>query len=872
MKNFLLCSLNTRALLVSAMVMLSGLVYAQKSITALNSAVSEDFNSLVNSGSVAWTDNSTIVGVYARTDANQPATISANDGNTYTNGLYSFGTGTGSNRAFGYVSALSSYFGTSGKAGYLGIRLRNNSGTTITDLTVQWDGEQWRNKSDGSQTINLSYKIGTTVTSVIGTGWTTISNPLFSSPYSGATDVVLDGHDAANRTAAITATISGLNIPAGSEVMLRWVDKREALSGSSDILAIDNVVVTADGYPSNPIALPATGITTSGFTAHWKSAQYADKYLLTIYDDEFNPVVDQEVTSLSYVYSSANPGKTYTYEVIAYKGILTSEVASNSVTTYTEADDGKTYVFQDLDGGDNYWSTASNWSSNTVPGIYNSATIDANCVVNANDPVCNNLTINSGKTVTINPGKLLTVNGEITQINASNSTIRLLSNSLAGSGTGMLLHFNSGVRGTIERYVTGMEDGTGPLYHLVSVPINTSSTPQYSMVFLDSYLAYYNESEGGWTQMHTPTNNAIYSSRGYLTYDPTDANDVYEFGGVLNYDEVSMNVGYSGASNGWNLVGNPYTMTLDWESDFGWTKTNIDNTIYVWDAANHRYATYIDGVGTNGGSRYIAPGQGFFVHSNASGPALVSNYLTRTTETTPFLKAKEATPDLLRLVSTIEDHGSDEIVIRFDTNASSGFDRQFDAFNLSSMAGLKVPDLFSIGADDVKYSIQARQLEGETLIPIGFKYESDAVVSFNFSGIQSFITHPNLGVYLEDTKTGSLIDLKETSEYSFQYIAADESDRFILKIGTALGVFPVSSGVKQCQVFMTTGNNLMINHSMFVGKQGLATVYDASGNTLFRFSLDHDGYTKKEISNVSGLLLVKLEFSGVTESHKLICH
>lgn len=84
-------------------------------------------------------------------------------------------------------------------------------------------------------------------------------------------------------------------------------------------------------------------------------------------------------------------------------------------------------------------------------------------------------------------------------------------------------------------------------------------------------------------------------------------------------------------TDGWNLVANPYPCTIDWDSG-SWTKTNLDDAIYVYDAANQVYMTYINGVGNNGGSQYIAPGQAFWVKANAASPQLRAREMVKGTD------------------------------------------------------------------------------------------------------------------------------------------------------------------------------------------------------------------------------------------------
>ena len=93
-----------------------------------------------------------------------------------------------------------------------------------------------------------------------------------------------------------------------------------------------------------------------------------------------------------------------------------------------------------------------------------------------------------------------------------------------------------------------------------------------------------------------------------------------EFSGVFNTGNQSITLESNGSEK-WNFVGNPYPCTINWDAS-GWTKTNINDAIYIWDATLNSgqggYMSYIGGVGTDGGSEFIPPSQGFFIEVDPS--------------------------------------------------------------------------------------------------------------------------------------------------------------------------------------------------------------------------------------------------------------
>jgi len=161
----------------------------------------------------------------------------------------------------------------------------------------------------------------------------------------------------------------------------------------------------------------------------------------------------------------------------------------------------------------------------------------------------------------------------------------------------------------------------------------------------------------------------------------------------LQYSVVTGNAGYSG----FNLVGNPYASSIDWNTFSATTSTagiygpNVGTTLYIFNEVSKIYATYNLGIGTNGGSNIIPSGQGFFVNATGLGtPTLTFNEAGKTnsqlsgptqpTGMTLLLDAMPATaaattqaPQYLRLELSADSINKDETIIRFDRSAQNQF-------------------------------------------------------------------------------------------------------------------------------------------------------------------------------------------------------
>jgi hypothetical protein len=217
--------------------------FGQTSVTTLDTPYTQNFDTLPASGAATWTNNSTIPGwFHSRTGTG--TTIVANDGSSNAGNLYSFGTGTATDRALGSEGSGNAAIGNM----FWGLRLQNNTGATIRSLDVAYTGEQWRNSAAAAHTLAFSYLVGSpTVTGSLAefqSAGVAVPSLDFTSPITGGAAGALNGNLAANRV-SVSHSISGLSVPNGTEVMLRWADPDH--TGADHGLSIDDFSVTPHG-------------------------------------------------------------------------------------------------------------------------------------------------------------------------------------------------------------------------------------------------------------------------------------------------------------------------------------------------------------------------------------------------------------------------------------------------------------------------------------------------------------------------------------------------------------------------------------------------------------------------------------------------
>ncbi len=483
------------------------------------------------------------------------------------------------------------------------------------------------------------------------------------------------------------------------------------------------------------------------------------------------------------------------------------------------------------------WNTASNWNSAVSPNSTFNITIPVtsnNPIVNqdvTSPAVCNNLTIQSGAVLTIAPVKGLTVNGTLTN-SAGNSGLLIQS---TASGNGSLIHNTAAVNATIQRYITGSTSLSAMTYHLVSVPIAQASSPT-SNLFLDSYLYYFDETQNsannGWVNMGTSTTNPLTVTRGYMVYYQAGSSTTYSFTGPMNNGSFTATTSYTSTAaagnQGFNLVPNPYPSAINWRAASGWSRTNIDSAIYIWNSSQStkNYASYVSGSSINGGSQFIAVGQSFFVHANNASPVLSMNNSVRLHNTVSFLKNDSILPSLLKIHA---DAGgaSDEIVVRFADGATEGFDGEWDAYKMTG--GADAPQFSSLTADGISLAINSLPLgAGEVVVPLNFSFSASSDVTFTASSMESF--KPSTTIYLEDKGLSKMINLKQEPVYTFSYQAGSAVDRFNLHFNGLTGISENNTTVNS-NAFISNGLIYLDVPSM-QGQLAEITVYNMLGQVI----------------------------------------
>jgi predicted extracellular nuclease len=293
---------------------------------SLSNPYFQDFDSLSTSNTT-WTDNQTIPNWYS-----SRTSINAGTGSSNTGSLYSFGAASNSDRALGSVAS-----GSTGTIFY-GARFVNDTGTTLTSLSVSYIGEQWRNGGNTTpHTLDFAYQIG--ATSINSGTWTDVDALDFTSPIATSTAGALNGNDNSNRV-SVSGNITGFSLAPGAEIWLRWSDIDNA--GSDHGLAIDNLQVATT-------VLPGVSLIESGGSTNLTEGGTTDTYTIVLNTQPTADVIititpDSQTTTdtTNLTFTPANWNIPQTVTAIAVDDLLV-EGTHTSVISHSVASSDSNY-------------------------------------------------------------------------------------------------------------------------------------------------------------------------------------------------------------------------------------------------------------------------------------------------------------------------------------------------------------------------------------------------------------------------------------------------------------------------------------------------------------------------------------------------
>jgi predicted esterase len=438
--------------------------------------------------------------------------------------------------------------------------------------------------------------------------------------------------------------------------------------------------------------------------------------------------------------------------------------------------------------------------------LNSTATASSSIYLSGTNNTVNNLSLTVPATFSVgimnaaNVSNLVSLTGGI--LNSNDGGLTLVSNA---SGTARIapLSGTARVTGTVtaQRYM----EGEGTIYRYISMPVKGVKVADLQNYFpvtgnftgastgpgLNSNPSLFSYAEStGYVQfpplVPAPATNqdTLRTGRGYSGYIREGVNPTtWQVKGALNQGNVSYNLTPgTGATDGWNLVGNPYPAPIKWtgNSTGGWTMSGMNNTVSVrenYSATEYRFRTW-NGTSGNLANGIIAPGQAYWVQTTNGSPSLTIGETAK--QVTDGIFYKEGGPENVIAVKMKSGSREDDAYIQFDRNATLVYEKQLDALKQSN----SYFNLSTLTSDGKSVAINLTT-SGQCDQTISFRTSNVANGNYQLilSGVGSLVAGEQ--VTFMDTYTNTTVTLgveDYTHSFSVTSVAASKADgRFKLK-------------------------------------------------------------------------------------------
>ena len=375
--------------------------------------------------------------------------------------------------------------------------------------------------------------------------------------------------------------------------------------------------------------------------------------------------------------------------------------------------------------------------------------------VNGSNEMTSNVTIpygatcNVSSTVIIPSNKTLTINGIL------NVTGTLTNNGTAANlvieDGGQLYTESTGVNATLYKNITGYtNDNNG--WNFIASPVNVNNlAPTAVTNMLSNTYDLYQLNNTSWenykdNEGHTNAANgfSLRNGRGYLYANSSDVE--LSFAGEIKPFTTANDANQVPLTDGWNLVGNPYTFNV--YSSKSYYTIQTENSKNVIKAASNAA---------------IAPCTGIVVQSDGAGNVAFT--------TSPAVWATGNNGNIeLTLAQTVTTRGNaatlDNAIVSFNEGS------QLEKFYFGTQdANIYIPQ----GSEE--YAIVSSEACGE--MPVNFKAAKDGeyTLTVNAENVEMNYLH------LIDNLTGADTDLLATPSYTFNARTTDYASRFRLVFG-----------------------------------------------------------------------------------------
>jgi hypothetical protein len=281
--------------------------------------------------------------------------------------------------------------------------------------------------------------------------------------------------------------------------------------------------------------------------------------------------------------------------------------------------------------------------------------------------------------------------------------------------------------------------------------------------------------------------------------------------------------------------------------------TEIYNKYWIWNPLSNNWVA--NAWPYSGSEKYIQVGQGFFVETKQHDVSVQFNNNHRVNKAVVF---RDNVPNklIIKALGGLDGY-EDKLSIRFDNNATDGYDIDIEAVKRNSHNG-DATMIRSKAEDNTDLSINVLPLEmledNTTSIPILFNCGYNTDYNLFFSGVESFET--GVEVWLEDIVSGGdWIKISSSTSYTFYATSQDDEERVFIHF-----LRPTLVNEK-----ISKGNIKIFAHEQFAHVQNISAeiidkimIFNMSGELIHSCNTVNENNSRHKITQSCGCYIVKV--------------
>ncbi|MDO3626978.1 T9SS type A sorting domain-containing protein [Mucilaginibacter sp. BT774] len=399
-------------------------------------------------------------------------------------------------------------------------------------------------------------------------------------------------------------------------------------------------------------------------------------------------------------------------------------------------------------------------------------------------------------TSTANGNNIYSINYLLNSTYVSGTNFQTTATSRPGNPS--LYIFRENMTPTYNSFITSCFRGISDISSAPNYTLNIDGGP-FNIPVANGYLCYF---RGG-----------LSTSTPYVAGSVAAATAVTSVGtlnqGTITFKDwftpTSSNLSYTSTTPsgviGFNLVGNPYPCSIDWDQ---FSQTSSSNGIYGPNVAtyievlnpNGSYGVYYAGSGANGplntnfATNVIPSGSAFFAIALNTSATLTFNESAKTSAQVTGQKLlmsttaqNQAVTQYLKLQMTKDSIHNENIVICFNENAKTTFDFGADALYMKGFAPIS---LSSSSSDHIALAVNHQPLPKQTATRIGLNVSATASGTYTMS-LKALGSLPRLyDIWLMDNYRKDSVDMRVNPSYLFDISTKDTasfgSNRFVVVV------------------------------------------------------------------------------------------